>query len=159
MKKIITINELPTVVRTLKLERKKIILVGGCFDIVHMGHIAFLQKAKEQGNFLIVLLESDESIKKMKGSTRPIHTQSLRAKILGSLNSVDLVVQIPQLKTDEEYSKLVKIIEPDIIAVTKGDPILSKKRAHAQTIHAQVVEVIEKQKEHSTSNLVKDLKN
>lgn len=159
MKKIITINELPNVVRTLKLERKKIILVGGCFDIVHMGHIAFLQKAKEHGNFLIVLLESDESIKKMKGSTRPIHTQSLRAKILGSLNSVDLVVQIPQLKTDEEYSKLVKIIEPDIIAVTKGDPILSKKRVHAQTIHGQVVEVIEKQKEHSTSNLVKDLKN
>ena len=158
MKKVITIDELNTIVKSLKLKRKKIVLVGGCFDIVHIGHIAFLQKAKEQGNFLIVLLESDETIKKMKGPTRPIHTQYLRAKILGSLDSVDLVVQIPQLKTDKEYSKLVKIIEPDIIAVTKGDPILIKKMAHAQTIHAKVVKVIDRQKEYSTSNLVNNLK-
>ncbi len=127
------------------------------FDIVHIGHIAFLQKAKEQGNFLIVLLESDESIRKMKGSTRPIHAQNLRAKILGSLDSVDLVVKLPQLTADEEYSKLVKRIEPDIIAVTKGDPILSKKKAHAQAIHAQVVEVIDRQKQYSTSNLIEKM--
>ncbi|MDD3506784.1 MAG: adenylyltransferase/cytidyltransferase family protein [Sulfurimonas sp.] len=158
MKKIITIDELGTIVKTLKLEEKKIVLVGGCFDIVHIGHLAFLQKAKEQGNFLIVLLESDESIRKMKGNTRPIHTQKLRAKILGSLDSVDFVVQLPQLTTDAEYSKLVKIIEPDIIAVTKGDPILSKKKAHARAIHAQVIEVIERQQEHSTSNLIKEMK-
>jgi len=158
MKKVIAIDELNTIVRKLKLKEKKIVLVGGCFDIVHIGHIAFLQKAKEQGNFLIVLLESDESIRKMKGVTRPIHTQNLRAKILESLDSVDLVIQIPQLTTDEEYSKLVKIIEPDIIAVTKGDPILFKKKAHAQAIHAQVIEVIDRQKEHSTSNLIKEMK-
>lgn len=157
MKKVITITELNTIVKILKVEEKKIVLVGGCFDIIHIGHIAFLQKAKEQGNFLIVLLESDESIREMKGATRPIHTQNLRAKILGSLDSVDLVVQLPQLTTDEEYSKLVKIIEPDIIAVTKGDPILIKKKTHAQAIHAQVVEVIDRQKEYSTSNLIEKM--
>ena len=158
MKKIITINELDAVVRKLKLEGKKIVLVGGCFDIVHIGHIEFLQKAKKQGNFLIVLLESDESMKKMKGPSRPIHAQNLRAQILESLSSVDLIVQIPQLKTDEEYAKLVKRIEPDIIAVTKGDPILAKKKIHAQAVRAQVVAVIDRQQEHSTSNLIKNLK-
>jgi FAD synthetase len=158
MKKVITLDELDTVVKTFKHEEKKIVLVGGCFDIIHLGHIAFLNNAKRKGNFLIVLLESDKSIKKLKGPTRPIYTQDIRAKNLESINSIDLIIKIPQLTTDAEYSKLVKRIEPDIIAVTKGDPILSKKRTHAKAVHAQVIEVIERQQEYSTSKLVKNLK-
>lgn len=157
MQKIISTDTFIKFSKKFKSQGKKIVLVGGCFDIIHKGHLAFLKNAKRQGDILVVILESDESIKIMKGEKRPIHPQALRAKILESLKAVDFVIQIPQLKTDSEYAELVKKIEPDIIAVTKGDSILEKKKAHARAINGKVVEVIERQKEHSTSNLIKGI--
>jgi len=93
------------------LKSKKTVLVGGCFDLIHYGHLKFLESAKEQGDFLIVALESDEFIKKHKRKLQ-VHHQYERAEILSNLIMVDLVVLLPFFKTNEEYFELVKKIHP-----------------------------------------------
>ncbi|TSC86259.1 MAG: glycerol-3-phosphate cytidyltransferase TagD [Microgenomates group bacterium Gr01-1014_7] len=100
---------------------KKIVLVGGCFDVLHPGHVIFLEKAKEEGDFLMVLLEPDQKVKKLKGIKRPVHSQKERAKVLLALKSVDQVVMLPNIETEKEYNDIIKKIKPDVIAATKGD--------------------------------------
>lgn len=132
----------------------KKVLVGGCFDLLHFGHIAFLTKAKEQGDRLIVALESDENVRHMKGAARPIHTQAQRKKMLEALVLVDEVIALPEMRTDEDYQKLVTDVSPDVIAITEGDPIEEKKRKQAKDIGATFV-VIPKIHTPSTSQLAK----
>lgn len=100
----------------------KTVLVGGCFDLLHKGHVSFLKKAKEAGEKLIVLLESDEKIKKLKGEDRPVQTQKIRAEALGELGFVDEVISLPFMISDSDYDELIKKIKPDIIAITEGYP-------------------------------------
>ncbi|MCR4263595.1 MAG: adenylyltransferase/cytidyltransferase family protein, partial [Candidatus Roizmanbacteria bacterium] len=83
----------------------KKVLVGGCFDLIHYGHITFLSEARKQGDYLIVALESDENVKKYKGPNRPIHKQAERAEMLRSLRMVDEVVELPEMKEDYDYFK------------------------------------------------------
>ena len=102
-----------------EIKRKKndrIVLVGGCFDIIHIGHLRFLERAKKQGSLLIVILESDNFINKHK-NRQPLHNQQERAEILSSLKMVDYIVQMPYLTGYQSYLKLVTDINPDIIAV------------------------------------------
>jgi len=140
--------------QTHLFENKKTVLVGGCFDLVHFGHLKFLEKAKEQGSFLIVALESDEFIKKNKRKL-PVHQQSERAEILSNLNMVDLVVLLPLFKTNNDYFELVKNIAPSIIAVSEGDRQLENKKKQAKEINAEVKEVITNLKNFSTRNIAK----
>lgn len=128
----------------------KKVLVGGCFDILHYGHIHFLREAKKLGDHLIVALESDENLKRLKGSTRPIHNQKQRKEILESLKFVDKVLLLPEMKTDSDYEKMVTKIAPHIIAITKG----SKTKTHAHLVGAKVVEV-PKIRVSSTTQIVK----
>lgn len=155
MIKIVNILDAIEISKELKDEGKSIILAGGCFDILHGGHIEFLEKAKEKGDFLFILLESDETIRKIKGTDRPINTQTQRAKVLSALNIVDYIINIPCFKTDQEYTELVIQLKPDIIATTKGDPYRQQKEKQAVLINAKVIEVIEKVPNQSTSKLVK----
>lgn len=133
---------------------KKTVLVGGCFDLIHYGHLKFLEKANEQGNFLIVALESDEFIKKHKRKL-PLHRQLERAEILSYLNMVDLIVLLPFFQTNSDYFDLVKNISPSIIAVTEGDKQLKNKNKQAKEIGAEVKEVIVKINNFSTRNIAK----
>ncbi len=133
---------------------KKIVLVGGCFDILHAGHIVFLQKAKDKGDIVVVLLESDEQIKKLKGESRPVNTQQNRALVLAGLRSVDVVVVLPSEMHDLQYDRLISQIKPDIIATTAGDPNRRHKERQAGQIGASVIDVSERLPEHSTSTVV-----
>jgi rfaE bifunctional protein nucleotidyltransferase chain/domain len=133
------------------------VLVGGAFDILHYGHIHFLKKAKALGDYLIVALESDKNIKRLKGEKRPIHGQSQRREMLESLRFVDQVIVLADEMKDKDYAKLVKILSPHVIAVTEGDPILSKKRKQAKAVGAKLVE-ISKIKVPSTTQIAKLLK-
>lgn len=139
------------------MKNKKVVLVGGCFDILHYGHIHFLKKAKLLGNYLIVALESDKNVKRLKGKERPIHNQIQRQEILESLNFVDEVIILKDEMQDLDYQKLVTDIKPHIIAVTKGDLILEKKKSHAKIINAEVFE-IENINAPSTTKIAKLLK-
>lgn len=155
MNKIITTKQVIRISQKLHDQNKTIVLAGGCFDIVHIGHIAYLTKAKEQGDILIVLLESDKTIKKIKGDNRPFHTQKERATILSALQVVDYVVLLPFMKNDKNYDSLVFSIKPAIIAATKADPQEIHKQRQAKTIHAQVINVVERINDSSTSKLAK----
>ena len=138
-------------------KRKVKVLVGGAFDILHYGHIHFLKKAKALGDYLIVALESDKKIKRLKVEKRPIHGQSQRREMLESLHFVDQVIVLADEMKDKDYAKLVKIVNPQIIAITKGDPIIEKKRKQAQEIGAKLIE-IPKINVPSTSQIAKLLK-
>ncbi len=135
-------------------ENKKTILVGGCFDLIHFGHLKFLEKAKEQGDFLIVALESDEFIKKHKKKL-PVHRQLERAEILSNLNMIDLIILLPLFKTNNDYFDLVKKVSPRIIAVTVGDQQLENKKKQALEVGAEVREVVTNLKNFSTRNIAK----
>lgn len=133
----------------------KIVLVGGCFDVLHFGHIVFLQKARSLGDKLVVALESDESVKKLKGKYRPVHSQEQRKMMLESLRYVDVVVSLPYLKNEKEYEAMVKKIHPHFIACTKGDPKEKNKRKMAKMIGAECI-VLPKIQNPSTSILLSE---
>ena len=101
---------------TLKEDGKKIVFTNGCFDIIHVGHIRYLSKAKELGDILIIGLNSDESIKKLKGEDRPVNCFEDRAILLSSLRFVDSVIMFEE-QTPEN---LIKDIVPDVL-VKGGD--------------------------------------
>lgn len=135
------------------MKNKKIVLVGGCFDILHYGHVSFLKKAKSLGNILVVALESDENTKRLKGPKRPIHTQKQRAEILRSLRSVDKVISLPP---SPDYRRLTKQVKPDIIACDPEDKLLKNKKEY-ESLGAKIV-VIPKIKTPSTTQIAKLLK-
>lgn len=132
----------------------KKILVGGCFDLIHFGHVSFLKQAKTHGDFLMVALESDENVRRMKGDGRPIHSQLQRKELLEALAVVDEVVMLPPMHTDREYMDLVQGIKPQILAITEGDPITERKRQQGKLSGAQLV-IIPKIHTPSTSQLAK----
>jgi D-beta-D-heptose 7-phosphate kinase/D-beta-D-heptose 1-phosphate adenosyltransferase len=119
-----------------------------------LGHIVFLEKAKKLGDELVVLLESDETIRKNKGNNRPINNQENRAKMLMSLKVVDEVVKLPEMKTDEEYFNLIRNIKPSVIAITDGDKRISQKKEQAKTVGAKLVIVTKLIPQQSTSRVI-----
>ena len=133
---------------------KRIVLAGGCFDILHYGHIYFLKKAKSLGDVLIVAIESDQRVRELKGKNRPIHNQRQRKQILESLKFVDRVIILGNTMTDKKYLNFIKKIKPDVIAVTKGDPQIKNKMLQAKEVGAKVAE-IGKIRSTSTSGIAK----
>lgn len=133
---------------------KRVVLAGGVFDILHYGHVYFLKNAKKLGDYLVVAIESDKRVKKIKGNTRPFHSQDQRREILESLNFVDRVIILKDKMVDEDYSRLVEEVKPVYIAITKGDPMIEKKKVHANKVGAKVVE-IEKINVPSTTQIAK----
>ena len=152
MKQIWNVNEILKL--TEEIRNKKIVLVGGCFDVVHLGHIIFLEKAKKEGEVLIVLLESDENIKKIKGENRPINNQENRAVFLTKLKMVDYVIKLPKIKNDEDYLKIVKEIQPSIIAVSESDSNIINKKYQARQVGAKIVKVTNLIPHQSTSRII-----
>ncbi len=132
----------------------KKVLVGGCFDLLHYGHIRFLEEAKKLGDTLIVALESDENVRKMKGEGRPIHNQQQRKEMLQALSCVDEIISLPSMKSHQEYFDLVTRVHPQIIAITEGDPLENNKREQSVKASAELI-VIPKVPTPSTSQLAK----
>ena len=104
------------IINRIKAERRKIVFTNGCFDLLHVGHIRYLAQAKKLGDFLIIGLNSDSSVKELKGEDRPINSFDDRATLLSAIESVDLVVMFEE-QTPEN---LIKDIVPDIL-VKGGD--------------------------------------
>ncbi len=109
--KIKNFEQIERIAKRLKEQGRKIIFTNGCFDILHRGHATYLQKAKELGDILILGLNSDESIRRLKGEQRPINNLEDRAFLIGALESIDFVVPFTQ---DTPY-ELIKLIEPNIL--------------------------------------------
>ena len=97
-------------------KEKKIVFTNGCFDILHSGHVVYLNEAKRQGDLLFMGLNSDESIKRLKGDSRPINKEKDRKYILENLRCVDFV----EVFTEDTPYNLVKAVQPDVL-VKGGD--------------------------------------
>ena len=113
--KIVNIEKLVFLKNSLKEKNKKIVFTNGCFDILHVGHVAYLEFAKQQGDILILGLNSDNSVKRIKGETRPINCEQDRAEVIASLEFVDYVV----LFEDDEPINIINKIIPDVLV--KGE--------------------------------------
>ncbi len=111
-----TFDEIEITLKRLRKQNKKIVFTNGCFDILHKGHVQYLDKAKSFGDVLILGLNSDNSVKALKGDNRPINTQDDRAYILAALESVDYVVVF----NDNTPLSLIQIVKPDVL-VKGGD--------------------------------------
>lgn len=111
-----TQSEIISIVERLKKEGKKVVFTNGCFDILHVGHVKYLQEAKSYGDVLIVGLNSDSSVRVLKGPSRPVNPEADRAYILAALEAVDYVVMF----SDETPYELIKGVAPDTL-VKGGD--------------------------------------
>ncbi len=110
----VTQQEIVNIVREGQQNGKTYVVTNGCFDILHVGHVRYLQKTKEFADYLIVMLNSDTSVKNLKGEGRPINNENDRAEILSALSCVDYVV----LFDEKSPAKLLEDIKPDVY--TKG---------------------------------------
>lgn len=142
---------LPALLKALKKSKnKKIVFTNGCFDILHAGHVTYLEKAKAKGDILIVALNSDASTRKLKGPTRPINPLSDRAKVVAALESVSYVTSF----NDETPIKLIKKILPDVL-VKGGDYEVKKIVGYQEvTTHGGKVITIPFLKGRSTTNII-----
>ncbi len=115
MEQVKSIDELIKIRKELKKQNKKVVFTNGCFDIIHAGHVDYLNKAKALGDILIVAVNSDSSIKKIKGDKRPIVSQNERAFIISNLKAVDFVT----IFEEETPYEVIKKLIPDVLV--KGE--------------------------------------
>ena len=113
---IINTNDIAVVRNKIKNEKKSIVFTNGCFDILHRGHAAYLNQAKSLGDKLIVGVNSDRSVRSLKGESRPVNNESDRAFLIDNLKSVDYVIIFDE---DTPYN-LIREIQPDFL-VKGGD--------------------------------------
>lgn len=154
MAKIISVTRAASVSKSLKRQHKKVVLAGGCFDVLHPGHVIFLEKAKKAGDCLVVLLESDQKVKELKGANRPVYTQRDRARVLSSLRDADYIVMLPYMKSGAAYDRLIQQIRPDIIAATAGSGNILHYKRTAKLIAARLKYVTGMIGNHSTSRIL-----
>ncbi len=108
---LVSLPALQKIVRRLKKKRKKIVFTNGCFDLLHAGHISLLRKAKSLGDVLIVGLNTDRTVRKLKGKGRPVVPEKDRALVLSSLRDVDYVV----LFSEPTPLNLIQKLSPDVL--------------------------------------------
>lgn len=133
--------------------KKNVVLVGGCFDILHPGHVFFLDEAKKLGNTLCIALESDEFIIRHK-QRKPLFIQEERKRMLMALKSVDQVIELPLLHDYHDYLLLAERVKPSVIAITEGDPQFANKQIIANKVHAKLVVACKKVPGKSTSSII-----
>lgn len=109
--KIKTPGALARIVAGLRSKNKKVVFTNGCFDILHVGHVAYLERARRLGDVLVVGLNSDSSVRAIKGKDRPINREADRATVLSALYFVNYIAIFP----DTTPERLIKAIKPDVL--------------------------------------------
>lgn len=155
MNNIKTRKEIIEIRNQLKTKNKKVVFTNGCFDLIHSGHVDYLVKAKEMGDVLILALNTDESVKRIKGNKRPILKQDERAFIVSNLKPVDYVTFFEEDTPAEVISELI----PDILV--KGadwamDKIVGREIVEANGGEVKTIEFVNNQ---STSKIIQTILN
>ncbi|MDO8675871.1 MAG: D-glycero-beta-D-manno-heptose 1-phosphate adenylyltransferase [Candidatus Omnitrophota bacterium] len=148
--KIIGIAALKKKLSALREAGRTIAFTNGCFDLMHLGHVTYLQKAKKGDRVLVVGLNSDQSIRRIKGPSRPIIGEKSRAAVLAALESVDFVV----IFNEDTPEKIIKAVGPDVLV--KGADWKGKKVVGADIVRK--VELIAYVKGFSTTQIIKKIK-
>ncbi len=115
-------------VEKARSEGKQVVFTNGCFDILHLGHVDYLEKARNLGDYLVVGLNSDASVSRIKGPSRPVVEEKSRARVMASLSFVDAVVIFDQATPQE----LIEFLRPDIL--TKGQDYLPENIVGAKFV-------------------------
>lgn len=150
MKSIKTIEEMKEIRQQLKNQNKKVVFTNGCFDLIHAGHINYLSKAKALGDVMIVGLNSDASVKRIKGSKRPILNETERSFIISNLKPVDYVTLF-----DEDTPKLlIEELLPDILVKGADWEIKNIVGKDVVIANGGEVKTIEFVNDQSTSNII-----
>lgn len=146
-----------------KAEKQSIVFTNGCFDLVHIGHVDYLEKAKALGDKLVVGINTDESVARFKGPNRPIAKENSRYRVLAAMEFVDAVIPF----NDDTPLDLIKVIQPDVLV--KGNDYLAEEKdtkspkyiVGSAIVRANggIVETIELVQGYSTSQLVEKIKN
>lgn len=140
-------------INNLKAEKKKIVFTNGCFDLLHVGHIRYLSNAKKLGDFLIVGLNSDESVKILKGQNRPINQFEDRAMLLSALRLVDLVIMFEEQTPENLINKIV----PDVLVKGGDYDIEDIAGYHTVIKNGGKVKTLDFYKGYSSTNYIKKI--
>ena len=152
--KILSLDEAQKKVTEWKNAGNEVVFTNGCFDIVHLGHVDYLEKASQLGQKMIVALNTDKSVSQLKGPERPINNEYARARIIASLGFVDAVI----LFSEETPLSAIETLVPDILV--KGNDYTVDKIVGADFVleHGGKVETIPLVAGYSTTNIVSKLK-
>lgn len=135
--------------------RADLVVVTGVFDVLHIGHLRFLESARALGGALIVGIECDERVRNWKGPGRPIQAENDRQALVSALRVVDRAFLITGERVDPDYYvELLEPLHPRYLAVTADDPLLDVKRAAMARIHVEVPVVVPRIENYSTTRLV-----
>ena len=152
--KILPLSDALEKIHQIKRQRRNIVFSNGCFDILHAGHVDYLEKAREKGDFLVVGLNTDASVRRIKGEDRPINSEISRARVLAGLGFTDMVI----LFDEDTPIELIKAIKPDILVKGKDYDISNIIGADIVLGYGGKVETIELTKGLSTSNVIEKIK-
>jgi len=151
--KIISLEEIGSRIRSWRKESRKLVFTNGCFDILHSGHVRYLQTAASFGDILLLGLNSDSSVRKLKGPRRPIMTQADRAYLLSAIEAIDCIV----IFDEDTPARLIQTVRPDVLV--KGGDYLPEEVVGYNTVkenggYVRIVPYVEGK---STSRIVNSI--
>ena len=152
--KIVAREKIPGLVKELQKQNKKVVFTNGCFDILHSGHVVLLEKARSEGDVLVLGINTDDSVRRLKGARRPINDQMERARVLAGLEAVSYVTFFEE----DTPAQIIKEILPDVLV--KGgdyalDEIVGRKTVQDNGGRVVTIPLVEGR---STSNIIKKIK-
>jgi rfaE bifunctional protein nucleotidyltransferase chain/domain len=148
-----TLDELITIVKDARAEGKKVVLANGCFDLIHAGHVSYLESAKKIGDILVVALNSDVSVKLLKDERRPVIPEDQRVEILSAMEAVDYIVVFD----DNTCDRILREIHPDYHAKgTDYQRDTVPERDTARDIGAETV-IVGNEKENATKDIIAEI--
>ncbi len=153
MKKLYTLSQLTRIIQEHKKRGQKVVLANGCFDLIHVGHIRYLKESKKKGDILVLALNSDSSIRKLKGEGRPILNQKERADIASSFYFIDYITFFDEPNVE----KVLLALKPDIHA--KGSDYTEETVPEKETVkgYGGTIAITGGPKIKSTSQLIKEI--
>jgi rfaE bifunctional protein nucleotidyltransferase chain/domain len=154
--KIVTADQARVIASEMRDRGRKLVFTNGCFDLLHVGHVRYLQAARALGDALLVAINGDESVRGLKGEGRPLNRESDRAEIVAALGCVDYVVIFPQ----QRVTALLEKVRPSIYV--KGgdytaDSLDAEERGALERIGTEI-RILPFEKGHSTSSLLEKVK-
>lgn len=150
--KIVRLEELEQRANKLRTAGKKIVATNGCFDLLHVGHVRYLNAARALGDALIVGINGDESVRELKGAGRPVNSENDRAEIVAALECVDLVTIFPEMRA----TRFLELAAPDVYVKGgdyKQDTLNADEREVLQKIGAKI-DIVPFEPGYSTSDLL-----
>lgn len=154
--KILSLEDLAERAKALRAAGKKIVATNGCFDLLHVGHVRYLQAARARGDILVVGLNGDASVRQLKGPGRPLNGEKDRAEVLAALESVDLIAIFPE----DRATRFIQSVAPDVYVKGgdyKTETLNSEERAVLEKLGTKI-DIVPFEKGYSTSSLLEQLR-